>query len=74
MFLEEYIENINQKLSLFKDNERILIWGAGESAVRLFQYTNISLYNIMYIVDEKLHGQFFWGKTIMPPIVCRGIK
>lgn len=67
MFLEEYADDINQKLNVLGRDKNILIWGAGESAVCMFRYTELSLYNISYIVDKRLYGQFFWGKTVMKP-------
>lgn len=67
MFLEEQVDVINQKLDTVTPKENILIWGAGESTLRLFQYTKLLLYKVSYIIDNRLYGQFLFGKTVMKP-------
>lgn len=67
MFLEDQVDYINRKLEELTRDERILIWGAGESALRLFQYTGLLQYNVAYIIDSKLYGRCLYGKTVMNP-------
>lgn len=67
MYLEDVIKVINDKLTILEGKQNIVLWGASENTVRLFQYTNIVNYKISIIVDNEKHGEMFWGKHIMSP-------
>lgn len=67
MYLEEEIERINKVLVSLRGKKCIAIWGAAENTVRLFQYTNISQYNIKIIIDNEKCGNTFWGKIVVAP-------
>ena len=65
MYLEECIEKINDKLRSLERKKNIVIWGAAENTVKLFQHTDIIKYNITTIVDNGKFGQKFFGKLIL---------
>lgn len=65
MYLDEYVEKINNKLKLLKEKKNIVVWGAAENTVRFFQYTDIIKYNITTIVDKGKTGQAFFGRLIL---------
>lgn len=65
MYLEESIEKINDRLISLKGKKNIVIWGAAEKTVRLFQYTDIIKYNVTTIVDNGKSRQTFFGRIIM---------
>lgn len=67
MNLDEIITQINRKLNGIKDKKHIVVWGAAENTVRLFQYTDISLYPIEAFVDNTKAGEQFFGKTVQAP-------
>lgn len=67
MFLEEVVDDFNKKLKDLSDETKIVLWGAGENAVRLFQYTELLAFNQLSIVDKKLSGQTFFGKMTRKP-------
>ena len=56
MYLEESIQLINGKLTVLNEKQNIVIWGAAENTVKLFQYTDISEYNVQAIVDNGKCG------------------
>lgn len=64
MYLEESIRLVNTKLTILKEKRNIAIWGAAENTVRLFQYTDITKYNINMIIDNGKCGAIFFGKVI----------
>ena len=65
MYLEESIQLINGKLTVLNEKQNIVIWGAAENTVKLFQYTDISEYNVQAIVDNGKCGTKFMGKTVL---------
>lgn len=67
MYLEEEIDRINKILTQLKKKKYIAVWGVAETAVKLFQYTNISKYNIKIIIDNEKYGSAFWGRTVITP-------
>lgn len=67
MYLEEEILRINNILRPLKEKNNIVIWGAGDNTVRLFQYTELILYSITKIVDKRKGGQDFFGGRISYP-------
>jgi hypothetical protein len=67
MYLEEKIIYMNSKLELLKGKQNIIVWGAAESTVRMFQYTAILQYNVTDFVDHGKVGEVFFGKTIKSP-------
>lgn len=67
MYLEESIKSINAKLACLGSRKHIIIWGASENTVRLFQYTNISQYSIKGFVDNGRAGVTFFGEVVRLP-------
>lgn len=67
MLLEETVNEINKRLLSLKDKKKVVVWGVAEAAVRLFQYTEISKYNVSDIVDNGKAGMDFFGKKIRNP-------
>lgn len=67
MYIEENAKYINDCLLQLKDKKNIVIWGAAENTVRLFQYTDILKYQISYIVDNMKAGFHLFGRTILSP-------
>lgn len=65
MYLEEGIAKINTKLTVLNEKVCVAIWGASENTVRLFQYTDISRYNIKMIIDNEKCGSTFIGKVVV---------
>lgn len=69
MLLEECSDLINYKLEAMEKKEKIALWGAGENAVKLLQYTSLLNYNISYVIDrnKKLCGSHFFGMIVTEP-------
>ena len=67
MFVEEYSNIINKKLDVLFQKGIMALWGAGEGAIKLFQHTNCSGYDISYVIDQKLYGTWFFGKMVTKP-------
>ena len=67
MYLEESVKNINVKLSGLDSKKNIIIWGASENTICLFQYTNISKYSIKGFVDNGKAGMQFFGQNVKAP-------
>lgn len=67
MFLEQAVDDINNKLEVLDNGSNVVLWGAGENAVRLFQYTRLLAFNQLQIVDKTLFGQTFFGKIVRKP-------
>ena len=67
MYLEERIMQMNVKLELLKGKNNIIVWGAAENTVRMFQYTTISQYEVTDFVDHGKAGEVFFGKTVKAP-------
>lgn len=67
VFLEQAVDDINKKLEVLDKGSNIVLWGAGENAVRLFQYTGLLAFNQLYIVDKRLFGKTFFGKIVKKP-------
>ncbi len=51
MFVQDKVQEINEKLLVLKDVTNIVIWGAGVHTAKLFEKTNLFKYHIEYIVD-----------------------
>lgn len=66
MRLENEIDRINKKIRVLKNMDSVIIWGAGENTIKLFQYTDVINLNIKYIVDNSISGRFF-GIDIKKP-------
>lgn len=67
MYIEENATRINEKLIQLREKRNIIVWGAAENTVRLFQYTNISQYSIKGFADNQKAGTQFFGKAVMAP-------
>ena len=52
MFLWEKVSEINNKLTVLRDISNIIIWGAGMHTCKLFECTNIMMYDLKGIVDK----------------------
>lgn len=66
MFLEDEISRINDKLKQLENINRVIVWGAGEHTVKLFQYAAIMDYAIDFFADNRLKGRLF-GIDIKKP-------
>ncbi len=67
MYLEDEIDRINQRLTQLKGKKNIVIWGASENTVRLFQHTNFFVYGDYCVVDTGKAGSHFFGKRVLHP-------
>ena len=69
MFLQEKIEDINERLKALEKFSNIVIWGAGIHTSQLFEKTEILSYNIKNIVDinELKQGENYFGFMIQNP-------
>lgn len=67
MYLEDYVQCINEKLLYLRNRHNIVIWGGAENTAKLFQYTNILNYDILEIVDNGKAGEIFFGRQIRLP-------
>lgn len=67
MYLEEEIERINKTLYQLEGKKNIVIWGAAENTVRLFQYTDILHYDVAQIADKAKEGMSFFGRELVIP-------
>lgn len=69
MFLQEKVEEINQRLKLLRTIENIVIWGAGQHTCKLFEWTKILTYDIKSIVDisEQKQERPCFGFVIQDP-------
>ena len=73
MYLEDLVSEINRKLLVLKDKEKLVLWGAAESTVRLYEHTELSLYSFIYIVDNdtsKIGASFFGNIITSPNDIC----
>lgn len=66
MYIEEIIDCANECLKKL-EGKKIIIWGASEYTIKLFQYSNIANYNVQGIVDNYKSGEFLFGKQVMNP-------
>lgn len=68
MYRDDLILSINEKLKRIKGKKAVL-WGAAETSVRLFQYTELGLYPLMHIVDKDSckTGSDFFGYRVQDP-------
>lgn len=68
MYREDLIHSINEKLRGIRGKKTVL-WGAAETSVRLYQYTELCLYPLMHIVDRDTSkiGSDFFGYKIQDP-------
>lgn len=73
MYIEDYSAYINGVLKKLKYKKNIVVFGAGETAVKMLRYTDLLQYNINFIVDNKVGGKFF-GKIIRKPSEINWIK
>ena len=62
--------------TLRKNNEEIIIWGAGCVASELLSATTLKDCNIKGFVDKDpgKHGNVLAGKTVRPPDILRGFR
>lgn len=67
MFLDEEIKRINNIFKNINTRGKIVLWGAAENTIKLFQYTDIAKYNIKEIVDSNKGGEAFFGYIIKEP-------
>lgn len=67
MYLEEQVIRLNKLFEQLEGKRNVVVWGAAENTVRLFQDTNLLKYDILEIVDIKKAGKFFFGKTLKFP-------
>lgn len=69
MFLQQKVNDINERIKVLKDVSNILIWGAGQHTCKLFEKTSILSYDVKHIVDmdRRKHGSFFFGFEIEDP-------
>ena len=67
MYLEEHVIRLNKLFEQLKEKRNVVVWGAAENTVRLFQDTNLLKYDIAEIVDIKKAGKFFFGKMLKFP-------
>ena len=69
MFLQEKVNEINNKLRSLENISNIVIWGAGIHTCKLFERTNLLSYAINSIVDmdERKQGRFCFGFIIKNP-------
>lgn len=66
MYLEEEVARINNLLKQLDGKSNIVIWGAAENTIRLFQHTEIWKYSIKNLIDKQEVGVFF-GIPIVKP-------
>lgn len=69
MFLQEKVRDINRRLRGLKKISSVVIWGAGIHTSKMFEYTDILLYDVRSIVDvdEAKQGKRYFGFTIQSP-------
>lgn len=67
VFLEEAVAHINEKMDALSNEKNVVLWGAGENAVRILQYTKLLTLRQLCIVDKRLHGQIFFGQIVRKP-------
>ncbi len=69
MFVQDKVQEINEKLLVLKDVTNIVIWGAGVHTAKLFEKTNLFKYHIEYIVDmdKQKQGNTYFGFNIKNP-------
>ncbi len=69
MFLQEKVNEINNKLRNLENISNIVIWGAGIHTCKPFERTNLLSYAINSIVDmdERKQGRFCFGFIIKNP-------
>ena len=69
MFLQEKINEINEKLKVLEDKADIAVWGAGVHTCKLFEKTELLTYCVKYIVDmdDAKKGIRYFGFTINKP-------
>ena len=69
MFLWEKVSEINNKLTVLRDISNIIIWGAGMHTCKLFECTNIMMYDLKGIVDisKEKQGNPYFGFVVQDP-------
>lgn len=69
MFLQEKINEINEKLKVLEDKTNIAVWGAGVHTCKLFEKTELLTYHVKYVVDidDAKKGIRYFGFTINKP-------
>ncbi len=67
MWIEDEVEKINKKLEVLTFKNHIVIWGAAEFSVRLFQYSDILKYKVKAIIDKRKYGELFFGQIVRHP-------
>lgn len=70
MFLQEKIQDINQRLQVLGNAQNIVIWGAGVHTGKMFEMTDITAYTIKSIVDidGKKQGRKYFGFLVHDPL------
>lgn len=67
MILENAVNKVNEKLVRLDGKHRIILWGASEATVKLYQYTDLIKYPISEIVDNYKAGLKVFGKIVKKP-------
>lgn len=69
MFIQDKINDINERFKVLKETSNIVIWGAGVHTCKLFEKTELTSYDIKDIVDmdERKQGSNFFGFSIKNP-------
>lgn len=69
MYLQNKIEEINDKLMALKSAENIVVWGGGFHTAKLFEKTDLLSYHIKAVldIDPRKQGEYFYGWIIENP-------
>lgn len=70
MFLQEKIDDINERLKQLKEIHNIVIWGAGFHTCKLFEKTGLHSYLVKNIVDKDMEkwGVPYFGFVVQDPL------
>ncbi len=64
MYIEECVEIVQNQIQEVKS---IVVWGATETAAKLFQYAEHLVNTVKYIVDSNKAGSNFFGRKVSLP-------
>lgn len=64
MILENNVCFYNRVFESLKGKQNIVVWGCGETTVKLMELTQLSRYEIQHYVDNGRMGRAFFGKDI----------
>lgn len=69
MFLQERAKEINNCFKALEEKKSVAVWGAAIHTAKLFEKTELLLYNIKTVLDinEKKWGDYFFGWKIEDP-------